>query len=68
MSTEQANAFEADPDTKLYEGQIHSMIAELAFSYAEERGFDGGDPKQDWLRAERSVKEMLAGERENRVH
>ena len=30
----------------------HEQIAQLAYSYWEARGFQGGSPDQDWLRAE----------------
>ena len=30
-------------------------IAQRAFSYAKDRGFSGGSPTEDWLRAERDV-------------
>jgi DNA repair exonuclease SbcCD ATPase subunit len=30
-------------------------VARRAFSYAEERGFQGGSPMEDWLRAERDL-------------
>ncbi|HEX3745193.1 MAG TPA: DUF2934 domain-containing protein [Bryobacteraceae bacterium] len=31
------------------------QIAALAYSYWEARGFQGGSPEQDWLRAEREL-------------
>lgn len=61
MATMQESAFADTQDQEIYKGQIRSMIAELAYSYAEERGFEGGDPTDEWLRADRSVKTMLAG-------
>jgi Protein of unknown function (DUF2934) len=30
-------------------------IARLAYSYWEKRGFEGGSPEEDWLRAEREL-------------
>ena len=30
-------------------------IASLAYSYWEKRGFQGGSPSEDWLRAEREL-------------
>jgi hypothetical protein len=30
----------------------HHQIAELAYSYWERRGFQGGSPEEDWFRAE----------------
>jgi len=35
-------------------------VARLAYSYWEARGFIGGSPEEDWLRAEREVRESLA--------
>ena len=35
-------------------------IAELAYSYWEERGFQGGSQLEDWLRAEREIKKRYA--------
>jgi len=33
----------------------HDEIAVLAYSYWEARGFQGGSPEEDWLRAEREL-------------
>jgi hypothetical protein len=35
------------------------MIAEAAYYRALERGFQGGDPVQDWLAAERDIDHEL---------
>jgi len=35
-------------------------IARLAYSYWEARGFTGGSPEEDWLRAEREIRENSA--------
>ena len=32
-------------------------IAQLAYSYWEARGYQGGSPWEDWFRAERELKE-----------
>jgi len=56
-----------NPNTSVDEERKHEMIAELAYSYAEERGFEGGDPTDDWLRAESVIEQRLAGEPESRV-
>lgn len=37
----------------------HRLIAETAFLKAERRGFDGGDPVEDWLEAEKEVDSSL---------
>lgn len=38
----------------------HSLIAEAAYIRAKKRGFQNGDPVQDWLAAEKEVDEKLA--------
>jgi hypothetical protein len=35
------------------------MIQEAAYYKAEQRGFEGGSPEQDWLEAEREVDGLL---------
>ena len=40
-----------------------SLIEQTAYFIAEKRGFQGGDPVQDWLAAERQVDEMLKEQR-----
>ena len=42
------------------EEQRQSMIAEAAYYRAEQRGFQSGDPVEDWLAAEREIAERLA--------
>lgn len=39
------------------------MIAEAAYYIAEQRGFAGGDPVQDWLDAEAQIDRTPAGTR-----
>ena len=39
------------------------LIQQMAYFIAEERGFEGGDPVQDWLAAERKVDKMLKEKR-----
>jgi len=36
-------------------GPTSEQIAGLAYSYWEARGFQGGSPEQDWLRAEQEL-------------
>lgn len=38
----------------------NEQIARLAYSYWEERGYQGGSPEEDWLRAERELKAATA--------
>lgn len=37
------------------------MIAEAAYYLAERRGFQGGDPTEDWLQAEAEIDHRLMG-------
>jgi hypothetical protein len=39
--------------------QRYHMIAEAAYFHAEQRGFAGGDPAQDWLEAEAEIDRIL---------
>jgi len=39
--------------------QRRAMIAERAYLRAEQRGFQGGDPVEDWLVSEREVDALL---------
>ena len=34
----------------------HEEVAELAYLYWESRGFQGGSPEEDWLRAEQELR------------
>jgi hypothetical protein len=36
---------------------MYDEIAELAYSYWEGRGREGGSPIEDWLRAEREIQQ-----------
>jgi hypothetical protein len=40
--------------------QRNAMIAESAYLRAEARGFQGGDPVQDWLEGEKEVDALLS--------
>lgn len=42
-------------------GVRQRMIAEAAYMRAESRNFQGGDPVQDWLEAEKQVDSVLQG-------
>ncbi len=35
-------------------------VARLAYTYWEARGYQGGSPEQDWLRAERELRAVTA--------
>ena len=40
-------------------------IAQLAYSYWEARGYQGGSPEEDWLRAEQELRSNLANAASN---
>lgn len=41
------------------------MIAEAAYFRAEQRGFQGGDPQQDWIMAEKEIDTQLTQQGES---
>ena len=43
--------------------QRERMIAEAAYFKAEQRGFQGGDPAEDWIEAEAEIDARLIGAR-----
>jgi hypothetical protein len=43
------------PTAKLPMQVTQEAIAQLAYSYWEARGYQGGSPEQDWLRAEQDL-------------
>ncbi len=45
-----------DADTTPHSITItHDEISKLAFTYFEQRGYQGGSPDEDWLRAEQEL-------------
>lgn len=42
------------------------MIAEAAYYIAAQRGFNGGDPVQDWIEAERQINRVLPSPRQQK--
>lgn len=59
---QQTKARKASASTKasaIDNSKVHEMVAREAYLRAEERGFMGGDPLQDWLEAEKKVTEKL---------
>ena len=45
------------------ESPSHDEIAVLAYSYWEARGYQGGSPEEDWLRAERELRSQRTTEK-----
>jgi hypothetical protein len=41
-------------------GSAHEEISRLAYSYWEARGYQGGSPEEDWLRAEMEFRSLAA--------
>lgn len=39
----------------------HRLIAEAAYLLAEKRGFQGGNPQQDWYEAAAQIDQMIMG-------
>jgi hypothetical protein len=50
-----------EPETSLAVNEVEAQtlslesIAKLAYSYWEARGYEAGDPREDWFRAEREL-------------
>lgn len=47
-------------DTVVTETPSFDDVARLAYSYWEARGYQGGSPEEDWLRAEQELRGNLA--------
>ena len=59
-SAEKKTSRDASEELVSAEGR-RRMIAEAAYFRAQKRGFDGGDPVDDWLAAEREIDAALPG-------
>ena len=44
------------PAAALPDGSFQEAVARLAYAYWEARGFQGGSPEADWLRAEQELR------------
>ena len=42
------------------DNQRRSMIAEAAYFYAEKRGFQEGNPEDDWFKAEQDISRLFS--------
>ena len=49
-----------DPDAPATNGDAREEIAKIAYGYWEARGFCGGDPVEDWVRAENEYRQREA--------
>lgn len=63
MAKQQASAnvgiVRSKPPTSTATTTKDQMIAEAAYYIAQQRGFQGGDPVQDWLKAEAQIEQLL---------
>jgi len=48
------------PETAISSQDRRRMIAEAAYFHAERRGFEGGNPDEDWYQAELEIDRLLA--------
>ena len=48
-----------NPDTSLASEDRRALIEQAAYFRAQQRGFRGGDPVEDWLAAEREINRLL---------
>jgi hypothetical protein len=55
VSEPQAVSVEPAAAVAVPAGSSQEAVARLAYSYAEARGFVGGSPEEDWLRAEQEL-------------
>ncbi|MGB5395834.1 MAG: DUF2934 domain-containing protein [Gammaproteobacteria bacterium] len=62
-STREVNSMVRDPGKPftfaISAEQRRQMIAEAAYYLAEKRGFQGGSPVDDWLKAEHQIDKIL---------
>jgi len=58
-SAKHANTGQNYPGLDMSPDERHRLIAQAAYLRAEHRGFNGGDPMEDWLVAEREINRML---------
>ena len=49
----------SNPDTSLASEDRRALIEQAAYFRAQQRGFRGGDPVEDWLAAEREINRLL---------
>jgi len=56
-----SSAQDTTAPTPVSEEERRRLIAEMAYQRAKLRGFNGGDPVEDWLVAEREINRLLPG-------
>ena len=55
-SSAAVNSISQTPATPVEMQPDHAEVARVAYSYWERRGYQGGSPQEDWLRAERELR------------
>ncbi len=50
----------ASPEISIPPQPTYEEVAKLAYSYWEARGYQGGTPEEDWLRAEEEIRARAA--------
>jgi hypothetical protein len=58
-STSQVSATQENPSQSLSPDERRQMIEQAAYFRAQQRGFSGGNPVEDWLVAEREINRLL---------
>jgi len=58
-STGRTNTGQDNPGQNVSPDERHRMIEQVAYFRAQQRGFNSGDPVEDWLAAEREINRML---------
>jgi hypothetical protein len=58
-STRPVSATQQNPSQGLSPEELRQMIEQAAYFRAQQRGFSGGDPLEDWLVAEREINRLL---------
>jgi len=58
-STSRASAGQGNPGQNVLPDERRRMIEQAAYFRAQQRDFNGGDPVEDWLAAEREINRLL---------
>lgn len=66
-STSRAGAGQDNPGQNVSPDERRRMIEQAAYFRAQQRGFSGGDPLEDWLAAEREINRMLPNPQQQKL-
>jgi hypothetical protein len=58
-STSRTSVGQGNPGQSVSPEERRRLIEQAAYFRAQQRGFNGGDPREDWLAAEREINRML---------